>query len=157
LFFIFSTALHAQDKNLLLQQAANFDKQLNDAAALDKYNAVLTIDTTNIVALVKCAEINCITAEQQTDKNARKNYFLIAQNYARRAFAADSASSLANYIIAFTELKLTTTDIDNKTLVEYIKRHKKNILTNHCRPICFLQKQIMYAASGIMNCCILPG
>src|SRR5438093_1043225 len=88
--------VHAQDINLLLKEASNLEKQLNEGEALEKYKQIAAIDTNNIFALVKCAEFNCSIGARQTDKNSKVKNYNDAQIYAQKALAADANNADAN-------------------------------------------------------------
>jgi tetratricopeptide (TPR) repeat protein len=124
--FLLCTSLlvNAQDVNILLKEASNFEKQLKEPEALEKYKQVIATDPKNILALVKCTEFNCSMGARQTDKNAKTNFYNEAQSFAQKALAADSNSADANYAMALVAGKMAETDQEKKQLVEYVRQIK---------------------------------
>ena len=121
LFFLCATFLHAQDINVLLKEASNYEKQLNETEAYKRYAQVAELDAKNITALVKCTEINCAIGTRQKDENQKAIYFNSAQTFAQKAYLADSTNSDVNYAMALATFKLAEVADENK-----------EIQTGHC-------------------------
>ena len=115
---------NAQDVNILLKEASNFEKQLKEPEALEKYKQVIAIDPKNILGLVKCTELNCSIGARQTDKNTKINFYNEAQTCAQKALAADSNSADANYAMALVAGKMAETEQEKKQSVEYVRQIK---------------------------------
>lgn len=115
----------AQDIAILLKEADNFEKQLKEAEALEKYKQVLLIDPANVKALVKAAEMNVSLGNRQTDKNSKRLYYETALSFANRAFQADSTNADAAYAMAMTSGKMTDVETENKKIVAYVKDIKR--------------------------------
>ena len=55
----------AQDVNVLLKEADNFERQVKEPEALDKYKQVLAVEPANLKALVKAAELHASIGGRQ--------------------------------------------------------------------------------------------
>lgn len=117
--------LRAQDVNLLLKEADNFEKQLKETAALDKYKAVIAADSLQLAALTKAAELSVSIGDKQADKNAKTGYYTQALAYAEQAGRANAASAGANYVLALANDRLAAIETENKKLAVYIKQTKQ--------------------------------
>jgi tetratricopeptide (TPR) repeat protein len=126
LFFLLVACIsvHAQDVNVLLKEASNFEKQLKETEALEKYTDVLKVDDKNIPALVKCTELNVRMGARQTDKNAKANYYHLGEAYARKGWTVDSNNADVDYAMALVSAKLTETADENKEIVGYVRQTK---------------------------------
>ena len=128
LYVIFLLALAnqtaAQSLAVLQQEAANFEKQLNEPSALSRYKQMADISPGNIAVLVRCAELNCSIGARQPDKSGKATYYLQGQSYAQKAFATDSNSADANYAMALVAGKLTEVEMEKKKVVEYVNLTK---------------------------------
>lgn len=124
LFFICSAVLYAQDVNLLLKEASNYEKQLNETEAYKKYAQVAEIDKKNMSALVKCTEINSAIGARQKDKNTKSIYYNAAQAFAQKAYIADSNTADANYAKALAAAKMTEVAEENKQIVAWVRQTK---------------------------------
>lgn len=107
-----------------LQQANTLLKQFKEPEALAIYQQIAAQQDTNVAVLVKCAELNCSIGERQTDKGARVTYFTTAKQYADKALTADSTSADALYAEALAYAKLSSTEEENKKIVEDVKQMK---------------------------------
>lgn len=124
LSFLFLT-VQSQDIPLLLKEADNFEKQLKEPEALEKYRQVLLLDPANTKALVKASEMNVSVGNRQTDKNTKRLYYETALSYANRAFQTDSSQTDASYVMAMASGKMTDVETDNKKIVTYVKDIKR--------------------------------
>ncbi|MBN9298327.1 MAG: hypothetical protein J0I41_15080 [Filimonas sp.] len=116
------TVCHAQDVNVLLKEADNFDRQLKEPDAVEKYKAVLAIDAKNIKALVRLTEISCAIGGRVIDKKARKPFYDQAVVYAGQALAANENSAEANYAMALAASKELEVESENKKSAEDIRQ-----------------------------------
>lgn len=114
----------AQDINVLLKEADNFERQIKDPEALDKYKQVIAADPANLKALVKAAELNASIGGRQTDKNAKRLYFETAAAYAKKAFNVDPTNADANYVMGMAAGKMTDVESENKKIVAFVKDSK---------------------------------
>lgn len=129
----------AQDVNLQLKEADNFEKQLKEEQALEKYKAVLTADPKNLYAFTKATELSCAIGGRQTDKAAKARYYNDALQLATQALALAPDSAGSNYAMALASGKMTEVETDNKKVVAYAKQMKQyadkalSINPNHAR------------------------
>ncbi len=119
-----SFVLKAQDPAVLLKEADNFERQIKETEALDKYKQVLTIDPTNLKALVRASELNASIGGRLTDKNSKRLYFETAADYAKKAFDVDPNNADANYVMGMAAGKMTDVESENKKIVAYVKDAK---------------------------------
>lgn len=118
---LLSANVFAQDVNVLLKEASNFERSLKDEQALSKYNSILATDPSNIQALVRSSEICSGLGGRQTDKNVKQDYYEKAKDYADKALGINPNSADANYVRAVAAGKLTEVETDNKKLVADVK------------------------------------
>ncbi len=124
LFFGIAT-LRAQDVNVLLKEADNFEKQQKDQSALDKYKEILLMAPANLKALVHSAELNLSLGNRATDKNGMRLYYESAASFAQRAWQADSNNADADYIMALVADHMPDIETEAKKTAVYFKDEKK--------------------------------
>ena len=124
LFIPLCFSARAQDIAVLLKEADNFERQIKETEALDKYKQVLETDHTNIKALVKAAELNASIGGRLVEKSSKKLYFETAAAYAKKALDADPNNADANYVMGMTAGKMTDTESENKKIVAFVKDAK---------------------------------
>lgn len=124
LIFPICFSLKAQDPNALLKEADNFERQIKETEAIDKYKQVLVIDQANMKALVKAAELNASIGGRLTEKSSRKLYFETAAAYAKKAFDVDPNNADANYAMGMAAGKMTDVETENKKIVAFVKDAK---------------------------------
>jgi predicted Zn-dependent protease len=111
----------AQETSLLFKEADNFERQLKEQDALDKYRQILVIDPQNGKALVKVTELSCSTGERLLNKKDKSLTFESALSFAQRAVKADSSSADAWYALALASSKIAETEPENKKAAAYIR------------------------------------
>ncbi len=116
----------AQETSLLLKQAYNYERQLKEPEALEKYKLVLINDSKSIVALIKTVELNCTIGERTINKTDKRLYFESALSFAERAVTADSIHAKSWYALALACSKMTITESDNKKAAIFIRDMKLN-------------------------------
>lgn len=121
---LLAAAAFAQDINVQLKEAVNFERQLKETEALNKYKEILTAAPANIGVLVKCVELSCSIGDRQQVKNDKHTNYTDALNYAQQAIAADSNSADANYAMSLVADKLITIETENKKVVELERQVK---------------------------------
>lgn len=124
LIFPISFSSKAQDPSVLLKEADNYERQIKESEALDKYKQVLAIDPANVKALVKAAELNASIGGRLVEKNSRKLYFETAAAYAKKAFDVDPNNADANYVMGMAAGKMTDVETENKKIVAFVKDAK---------------------------------
>lgn len=115
------TPSHAQDINVLLKEASNFERVQKENDALEKYKLVLTQDPANIKALVKAAELSASIGGRLADKNNKRLFYETALSYAKRAWQSDSNHADAAYAMAMISGRMTDIETENKQIVAYVK------------------------------------
>ena len=68
LFCFCSIFANSQEIGLLFKEADNFERQLKEIEALDKYKQIVAIEPSNIKALVKAAELNAALGGRELNK-----------------------------------------------------------------------------------------
>ncbi len=124
IFLFLMTHVFAQDKNVLLKQAKDLELKFDEASALEKYKQIISIDTSDIFSLVKCAEFNCSIGERQKDKKVKSIYFDSADVYTQKAYRQNSNNADACYAMALVAAKKTEVEDDNKKLLEEVRQIK---------------------------------
>jgi hypothetical protein len=120
-FVLLSVQLFAQNADVLLKEAANLERSVKEAAALDKYRQVLAADAANLKALVRSSELCSAIGARQRDNNAKMTYYNSAKDYADKAISIDSNNANAYYVRAVAAGKLTEVETENKKLVADVK------------------------------------
>ena len=126
LLLLIHFSVHAQDANLLLKEAENFEHQFKEEDALNKYKQVLLVDANNIKALVKATELSATTGERLLNKNDKRIYFESALAFAERAVAADSNNADAYCARAIACGKMSRIETDNKKMIGFVRDLKLN-------------------------------
>lgn len=124
LFSLFSLKIFAQETASLLREAQSLELKFDEAGALAKYQEVAGKDPSNMLAMIKCTELNCSIGNRQKDKNAKKSYYQSALIFAQNAYSKDSLNSDACYARALVATRMSAIEDDNKKLVEHIKEIK---------------------------------
>jgi hypothetical protein len=128
LFFIASLLLvqflSAQDVDVLLKQAQNYDKEVKEAEAIDKYKEVLSVAPANFKALFRLTELNAAIGSRQLKDKDKAPYFQLAYDYAQQAFAVDSSAD-GYYLLSLVSWKMSIVEEKNKEQVEYLRKWKE--------------------------------
>ncbi|TAF52359.1 MAG: hypothetical protein EAZ62_06010 [Sphingobacteriia bacterium] len=146
LLVLLTTTVGAQDKNVLLKEAENFERQRNEAEALNKYKEVLVLDPSNAKALVKATEMNVSLGNRLAKPEQQKIYFETALSFARRASALEPLTADAAYAMALASGKMTDVEKENKKIVAWVKEvhtwseKALQIQPNHARALYTLGK-----------------
>ncbi len=118
--FILQVSL-AQDVNVLLKEADNFERQVKEPEALDKYKQILAVEPANLKALVKSAELHASIGGRQSDKNTKRLYMETSMVLAKKAFETNPKNADANYVMAMASGKMTDIETENKKIVALVK------------------------------------
>jgi tetratricopeptide (TPR) repeat protein len=126
IFFLlsFSYLASAQDVTTLLKEADNFERQIKEPEALEKYKSVVEIDPTNLKALIKASELNASIGGRQNDKNTKRLYFETSFAFAKKAFDTNPNNADANYVMGMAAGKMTDVESENKKIVAFVKDAK---------------------------------
>ena len=121
LIMLFGTSSFAQDVAVLTKEAQNLDRTSKEDEAFTKYKQVLALDTDNLPALVRCAELSAGIGARLADKKAMKTYYDMSRDYADKALALNANSADANYAKALAASKQTEVEPENKKIVANVK------------------------------------
>jgi len=126
-FSFFTTHLFAQQEQLqiLLKEADNFDKQVKEKDAYDKYLEVLEADPRNYKALFRLTELNAAFGSRQVKDAEKLPYFQSAIDFAGRAYSVDSTNADSYYLLSLTAWKMSIVEEKNKEQVEYLRKWKE--------------------------------
>jgi tetratricopeptide (TPR) repeat protein len=97
----------AQDASTLIKEAQQFELQMNENAAFQKYTECLRLQPNNLNVICKCSELCSRIGNRQTEKAKKIDYFRAARTYANAALRMNPASSEANFVMAFALGRLT--------------------------------------------------
>lgn len=114
----------AQDVALTMKEAENFEKQLKEDAALEKYKTLALADSTYLPAVLKAAELSCSAGARLKDVKARQPYYEQALKFAGQAYTAKPDDAQVNYVMSLASSKMAELDLENKRTVQFI-RHTK--------------------------------
>jgi tetratricopeptide (TPR) repeat protein len=121
LMLFITSSLFAQEINVLFKEADNFERQLKEPEALDKYKQILVQDPVNIKALMKATELSCSIGGRIIVKKDKQLNYESAMAFAKRAIAAEPGNPDANYAMAMANGKMIDVETDNKKLVAEVK------------------------------------
>lgn len=125
LFFIasilFAQISFSQDVGVLLKQADNFDKQIKETEAIEKYKEVLAVAPNNFKALYRLTELNAAIGSRQLKDKDKVPFFQSAYDYAQQAYKADSTNADAFYLLSLTSWKKSIVEQKNKEEVEFLR------------------------------------
>lgn len=91
---------NAQDLNVILNEARQYEAAFKDKEALDKYLQVLRYQPTHLGALVKTSELYSKLGKRQPTKEKQKQFYTSAKTYAQKALQVNASSSDANFVMA---------------------------------------------------------
>ena len=106
-FMLFSTISNAQEIDLLLKDARNFELEFKEPEALNVYKQILTNEPNHYMALKKSAELNCNIGARKKTNNDKRIFYESALAFANRALKVDSTNANSYYLIALVSGKLT--------------------------------------------------
>ena len=113
--------------DVLLKQADNFDKQLKETEAMDKYKEVLAAEPTNFKALMRLTELNAAIGSRQLKNKEKLPYFQQALDYANTAYSSvDTGSADAYYLLALTAWKMSIVEENNKEEAAWLKKWRES-------------------------------
>jgi len=115
----------AQDVALTMKEAENFEKQLKEDQALEKYKTLALADSTYLPAVLKAAELSCSAGARLKDVKARQPYYEQALKFATPAYQAKPGEAQANYVLSLASSKMAELDLENKRTVQFIRQTKE--------------------------------
>jgi tetratricopeptide (TPR) repeat protein len=98
---------YAQDPSILLKEAQQFELQMNENAAFQKYTECLRLQPNNLSIVCKCSELCSRIGNRQAEKAKKIDYFKAARTYANAALRMNPTNSEANFVMAFALGRLT--------------------------------------------------
>jgi tetratricopeptide (TPR) repeat protein len=111
----------SQDAATLMDEGRKLEQQFKEDEALAKYSSALQIQPTNVLAAVKCAELQCSIGAKQPNEELKKSRYTEAKNFATTALRIDPQSADANYINAVVYGKLTEVEKKNEAVVDAVR------------------------------------
>ena len=117
---LFSTISNAQEIDLLLKDARNFELEFKEPEALNVYKQILTNEPNHYMALKKSAELNCNIGARKKTNNDKRIFYESALAFANRALKVDSTNANSYYLIALVSGKLTEVEDENKKRVSLV-------------------------------------
>lgn len=120
-FFLSTFLANSQETLILFKEADNFERQLKDIEALDKYKQIIAIEPANLKALIKAAELNVALGGRELNKVNKRLYIESAMVFAKKAYEVDAKNADANYAMAMVSGKMTDIETENKKIVQYVK------------------------------------
>lgn len=120
------SALAAQDTKLLMKEAANAERGLDETTAIDKYRKVVTIDPNNAEALVRLSNLYLAAGLRTSDKKEKAGNFQTAFEYAAKAVAIDSSNADAYVALSLANENLALSSTNNKIFAGYMKSAVEN-------------------------------
>lgn len=124
IFLLFQANGFAQDFAALMRDAAQEEKKLNEAGALEKYKQALHLQPANLQALNKCSELYSRVGFRLPGKAARDDYYRAAKTYAATALSLYPNDSEANCLMAIA-LGRTTLNSSSKEKIQAVREIKK--------------------------------
>jgi hypothetical protein len=116
----------SQELEVLLKQASNYDREIKEQEAIDKYKEVLAVDPVNFKALFRLTELNAAIGSRQVKDKDKLPFFQTATEYAEKAFSStDTANADAYYLISLVSWKMSLVEEKNKEQVEYLRKWKE--------------------------------
>ncbi|MDE3212054.1 MAG: hypothetical protein KGM98_02375, partial [Bacteroidota bacterium] len=125
LAFQVALAASAQNTAVLVKEAADLEKSMQDPQALARYKEALALDPSNVTLLCKCSEISSRIGSRLIDNpESCSGYFRDAKSYATQALAVDPRSSEANFSMALA-ISNEATQLGGKEKLEAVRNIKK--------------------------------
>lgn len=146
LCFITNISFAQEQVEVLLKQADNFDKQVKETEAIEKYKEALEADPRSYKALYRLTELNAAIGSRQIKDKDKLPYFQLALDYAGRAFTVDSLNADSYYLLSLASWKMSIVEEKNKEQVEYLRKWKEyaekaiSLNANHAKAIFLLGK-----------------
>jgi hypothetical protein len=118
---LFKQISFRQDIDVLLKQADNFDKQVKEIEAIEKYKEILAVAPNNFKALYRLTELNAAIGSRQIKDKDKVPFFQSAFDYAQQAYQSDSTNADAFYLLSLSSWKKSLVEEKNKEEVEFLR------------------------------------
>lgn len=120
---VFTEFTFAQDINILLKEADNFDKQLKEVDALNKYKEILSLDTNNYRAIYRLTEIYAAQGARHKVIKQGLPFYDTANTYLNKAIEVDSANADTYYLMALMSRRMADAVKDRES-AEHLRNMK---------------------------------
>lgn len=120
------SAIVAQDTKLLMKEAANAERNLDETTAIDKYRQVIAVDPNNVQALVRLSTLYLAAGLRTSDKKEKASYLQTAFEYGSKAVDIDSSNADAYVALALVNENLALNSTNNKVFAGYLKSAVEN-------------------------------
>ncbi len=116
--------LFAQDVSLLLKEADNYDKQLKEQEAIDKYREILSADSNNYRSILRLTEIFAARGARHKVEKQRIPFYDTAFSYAVTAMRKDSVTADSYYLMGLVNQKKAEVVRDRES-ADYLREMKQ--------------------------------
>jgi hypothetical protein len=120
------------DADVLIKDAENFETNLEEKPALEKYKEAFKLEPSNITALNKCSELSARIGNREKADNIREAYYKNAKNYAAEALRLEPENGESNCVMAIA-LGCMALDASNRQKIDAardIKKYLDKAITN---------------------------
>ncbi len=100
LFLLMSLTLRGQDATVLIQEALQLERALNEKGAYEKLRQALRVQPLNVQVLARCSELCSRIGRRESSLKARNDYYEAARSYAALALKLDERNAEANTSMA---------------------------------------------------------
>lgn len=121
IFIILLKPSFSQDIKLLMKEAENAGRSLNEASAFEIYSRIINLDSNNIEALIHLSGIQLARGIRSTDKKEKEIDFQQALQFAQKSVAINQKNSDALVALSLANQYLAGNSNDNKTMAQYFK------------------------------------
>lgn len=108
LLFVITNTVMSQDVAPLLAEAAQQEKNLKEADALQTYQSVLKLEPDNVTALYRAAELSGRLGSRLKDDHQKIGYFTAAKQFAQTALKQKHQIAEAYFVLAYSSMKMAT-------------------------------------------------
>jgi len=108
-----SVGVRAQDINELMDEARKLEQRYKEPEAFEKYKQVLVLQSSNLKALHKCADLNFSMGGREKEAEARKPFYSMGRSYAEQAYKYYPDDAEVNYMMGVSEMRLLQLETKN--------------------------------------------
>ncbi|HSK14213.1 MAG TPA: hypothetical protein VK907_13425 [Phnomibacter sp.] len=116
--------LHAQDPASLIEEGRALERKFKEDEALEKYKQAYSIQPTNLLAAVKCAELSGNMGRRANGSIRINAWMAQALSFAEAAYRIDSSSAEAMAAMAQAQRNLAETEEKRDKATQYLKSWK---------------------------------
>ena len=107
--------LYGQDAGILIKEGEQWEVQMNEKSAMEKFKQAIALEPTNVYVLCKISELYSRIGNREASKSTRDSYYTNAVAYAKKANVAMA--------IAYGRIALTKSGKEKVGLVKEIKHY----------------------------------